>query len=186
MYKRQPAGLLPVIAVRKVGIARIYSADKRIDRFIIDVIVQVARRHRPVKAAPAILDLLVLGDGIQDQRQQTFIRLHHRRQRGTGLAAFLGVRTGQRIQDLRLGDVGPLEREPQRRGGFIEQPHPGAAPAWRAFSQHALHIGGQHMRRIGPHPAKPGHPVRQRRHRHKLVDPLLRHQRQFKLDKQQH
>ena len=62
-----PAGLQPVIAVRQVGIAGIDGADQRIDRFVIDVIVQIARGDRPRKAAPTVLDLLVLGDGVQHQ-----------------------------------------------------------------------------------------------------------------------
>ena len=180
-----PAGLQPVIAVRQVGIAGIDGADQRIDRFVIDVIVQIARGHRPRKAAPAVLDLLVLGDGVQHQRQQALVRTHDRRQRGACLAALVGIRAGQRIQDFRLGDIGSAERESQRSRGLVEQPDPGPAPARRAFGEHAFHVGGKHVRCPCPHAAKPWRPVRQSRHLEKRVHPVLRQTRQFKLDEQQ-
>ena len=62
-----PASFQPVIAVRQISVAIIHRGDQRINRLVIYIIIKIARCHRPRKSAPAILHLLVLGDGVQHQ-----------------------------------------------------------------------------------------------------------------------
>ena len=70
MVEPEPARLQRVVAVRQAGIGVADRRDQRVDHLVLDVIGEVAARDRPRELAPAVLDLLVLGERVGDQREQ--------------------------------------------------------------------------------------------------------------------
>ena len=102
------------------------------------------------------------------------------------LAPFIGIGAGQGIQDFCFGDIGATKRETKRRSGLVEQPHPGAAPTWRAFGKHPFHFSAELIGRHCPHTPQPRGPDLQCRILLNSGKIIRRHLRNFQLDKQHH
>ena len=77
----EPAGLEPVVAMRQFWIGRAHRTDQRIDHLALDAIVEMAGIGDVLETAPAIGDLLVLGERIGDQRKGPLVGFEGFRQR---------------------------------------------------------------------------------------------------------
>ena len=73
----EPARFELVIAMAEGGIAAGHRRDQRLDHFILDLISQIAGRDRPRVAAPFVLNLLVLGQGVGDMSEQRGVIAEH-------------------------------------------------------------------------------------------------------------
>ena len=147
----EPARLQPVIAMRELaGSSSRTARDQRVDDLVLDKIRQIARRDRPREAAPAVLDLLVLGERVGDQRKGPRVLAQDFADRDGGLAAHLGVAVGQQVEHLGLGQLLAAKRKPQIGHGLVEQPGPGGArrrPISRAAASRARPTAGAGERR---------------------------------------
>ena len=127
-----------------------------IDHFILDIIGKVAGRYRAGKAAPAIINAFILGNGVEDQGHQATVFIQHFGPAQPGLAAHLRVRVRHHVHDLGFGNILPVNREPQAGGGFIKQPDPGRPPRGGPFNQHGFQFIGKLVLSPGPHDPEPG------------------------------
>ncbi len=123
----EPMRLQPVIAVRQSWIALAHRRDQRIDDLVLDKICQIARGDRSREAAPAVLDFLVLGERVGDQREGARVLAQHLADRLRRLAADFRVLVGQQIERFRLGQLLAAKREPQVGDRLVEQPRPGGS-----------------------------------------------------------
>ncbi len=156
----QPVGAEPfrlqrIIAMRQVRTGRPHCRGKSVHHLVLDEIGQVSRRIRPREFAPAVLDMLVLGKRVGDQRQRADIGAQHLADDLRRVAAGRRVRVGQQVEDLRLGTVLAAERKPQPRHGLVEQPDPGRPPDHRFLVQDALDLVVEQMRPHGALVAQP-------------------------------
>ena len=93
-----------------------------------------------LEAAPAVGDLLVLGERVGDQGEEADVVLEHLGQRLGRRTALAPVRVHEEMQRrlergrLRLA----VDLEAQRRHGLAEQPAPGPAPRHRFLAEQAL------------------------------------------------
>ncbi len=71
----EPLGLHRVVAVREPRIGGAHRRDQRVDHLALDAVRQMARVGHVLEAAPAVGDLLVLGERVGDQREQAEILL---------------------------------------------------------------------------------------------------------------
>ena len=70
LLEAHPLGLERVVAVRDPGIGVLDGRDQRVHDLVLDLVREVARGDRPREVAPAVLDLLVLGEGVGDPAQR--------------------------------------------------------------------------------------------------------------------
>ena len=125
----EPARLELVVAVREPRIGGANRADQRIDDLALDAVVQMARIRDILEAAPAIGNLLVLGERIGDERKGPLIGLEGFRQRLPRRLALFAVAILQQAQRrLDREFLGP-DLEAQARDGLVEQPVPGGIAA---------------------------------------------------------
>ena len=66
LVQAHPAGLEGVVAVRKAGVGASHGLDEGVDDLVLDLVGEVAPRDRALEVAPAVLDRLVLGEGVGD------------------------------------------------------------------------------------------------------------------------
>ena len=124
--------------MRQPRIGRAHRSDQRIDHLALDAVVQMPRIRNIRKAAPAIGNLLVLGQRVGDQRKGPLIVLEGLRQRlACGLALFRRavLQKIQRRLDRQL--LGP-DLEAQAGDGLVEQPVPGGIAALGFFVKQLL------------------------------------------------
>ena len=98
----EPAGFQIVIAVRQPRIGRSNRADQRLDDLALDAVVQVAQIRHVLEAAPAVGNLLVLGQRVGDERKGPLIVLEGLRQR---LAAALRFPARGSCNRLSVGSI---------------------------------------------------------------------------------
>ena len=118
-----------VVAMRQPRIGRANRSHQRIDHLALDAVVEMARIRDVLEAAPAVGDLLVLGERVGDQRKGPLVGLEGFRQRLRGRLALGAVAILQQVQrrlDREL--LGP-DLETQARDGLVEQPVPGGIAA---------------------------------------------------------
>lgn len=94
----EPAGLQRVIAMRQSRIGCTYRCDQRIDDYTLDTVSEMARVGDVLKAAPAIGNVLILGERVGDQRESALVGLEGFRQRLPGRLALLGRAILQHVQ----------------------------------------------------------------------------------------
>ena len=121
----EPARLERVVAVREPRIGRAHGGHQRVDHLGLDPVRQMARIGDIGKAAPAVGNLLVLGERVGDEREQAHVLLERLRQRLRGGLALLLARVLQEVErrldrERLAGDL-----EAQARDGLVEQPVPG-------------------------------------------------------------
>src|SRR5207245_9100040 len=102
-----------------------HRRDQRVDDFILDEISQVARRDRPGKPPPAILDLLVPGERVGDQRKGPRVFAQHFANSQCSLAANLWIAVGEEVERLGFGQLLTTDRESEVGDGFVEEAWPG-------------------------------------------------------------
>jgi len=71
----EPASLELIIAVRQPRIGGANRAYQRVDDLTLDAVVQMPRVGDVLETAPAIGNLLVLGERIGDQRERPLVGL---------------------------------------------------------------------------------------------------------------
>ena len=106
--------------------------------------------------APAVLDLLVLGERVGDQGEQARAAVEHARDRFRGRLTPGPVLVREPIEDLGAGQLPAVEREAQPRHGLVEQADPGAPAGDRLLVQHALDLVVELMRAEAAHVPQPG------------------------------
>ena len=125
----EPAGLEPVIAVRQLRIGRANRTHQRIDHLALDAVVQMARIRDVLEAAPAIGNLLVLGERIGDERKGPLIGLEGLRQRLRRRLALCAARSCSRLSVGSIASSLAGDLEAQAGDGLVEQPVPGGIAA---------------------------------------------------------
>ena len=169
LLEPEPARLDPVIAMRQARPGVPDRGDQGVDHLVLDLVGEVAARDRAREVAPAVLDLLVLGERVGDQREQADPALEHAGDRFRSRLAFGPVLVREQIEDLGAGELAAVEREAQARHGLIEQPDPGAPAGDRLLVQHALDLVVELMRAEAAHVPQPGPVVGELR---RLLEPL--------------
>ncbi len=144
----EPFRLQPVVAVRETGIGTAHRGDESIDDLVLDEVPEVTRRDRPLEAAPAILDLLVLGKRVGDEGEDAGILPKHLAKDHGRLLARGAVMIGEEMQHLGAGQllgvaVAALPWEAQTRHRLVEQPDPGGAAGDRLLVQQLLDVVGE-------------------------------------------
>ena len=165
----EPLGLEPVVAVREARIGGAHGRDQGPDHLVLDEVLEIARGHRALELAPAVLDLLVLGQRVGDQREDAQVLAQHPAEGFRRRLAYRAVAVGHLVEDLGAGQRCPVEREAQRRHGLVEQAHPGGAPGDALLVQQALQVVAEFVFAERAHVAQPGAVARQRGHRHLVL-----------------
>ena len=134
----EPAGLQPVIAMRQFRIGRAHRGDQRIDDLALDAVVEMAGVRDIGKAAPAVGNVLVLGERVGDQRKGALIGLEGLCQRLRGRLALLAVAILQEIERRLDRQLLARHLEAQRGDGLVEQPVPGGITGLGFFVEQLL------------------------------------------------
>ena len=156
-----PLGLQLVIAMRQPRIGSRDRVGERVDDFRFDAIRQMAIGFRRRIPAPAILDLLVLGQRIGDQREETDILAEHLGERLRRCLADLRITIGELVQYLFGGELVLAERKTQARHGFVEQAAPGGTAGHGLLMQELLDLVAELMLTEQPQITQPGPVMRQ-------------------------
>ena len=120
----EPLRLQRVIAMRQPRIGVAHRRDQRLDHLRLDAVGQMPRVGDVLEAAPAVGNLLVLGERVGDQREGAQVLLEGLRQRlGRGLALLAVLVLHQRERRLER-ELLAVDLEAQRRDRLVEQPVP--------------------------------------------------------------
>ena len=138
------------------GIGPLDRADQRIDHLVLDPVLQVARGDGAGEAAPAVVDLLVLEQRIEDMREEPLVFPEHRGERRGRRPAHAGIGIGEPVERLLHGEPAVAEREAKRGQRLVEQPRPGRRAGHIAVEQQALHVLGKLVGAEGPALLQPG------------------------------
>ena len=114
------------------------------------------RRLRALVFAPAILDLLVLGQRVGEQREDRDIVALHLAERLGGVLALAGILARELVEDLRLAQQLVAKRIAQARDGLVEQARPGGAADDMLLVQRLFHLVGELVRAVDAEIAQPG------------------------------
>ena len=155
-FAAEPARLEPVIPVREIGKGVPDRSHQRLHHRVVHLVVQVALGNRKGELAPLILDLLVLGEHVGDEREQAQLPVQHPAQGLGRFAADGTVVIGQRVQDIGEGQGLAVHRKTQVGNGFLEQAHPRRAPRDGLLVQNLLHLVGKLMGTKGAGVPDPG------------------------------
>ncbi len=117
----------------QVGVAVLDRARQRIHHLVLDLVGEVAAADRGRQLTPRILYLLVLGEGIGDQREQADIFAEALAEGLGRILADHGVRLRHPAHDIARRNFAAGHLEPHTGHGLIEQAGPGAAPGDRLF-----------------------------------------------------
>ena len=121
--------------MRNIIISAADGPDQRVDNLVLHLIGKIAPGHRPRKLSPPILDFLVFGQNIGDERQQANIAVEPVREcPGRGLAAHaVGIR--HHVEYFTGRELLLIHLEADGRHGFVEQPVPCTAAGHGFFLQ---------------------------------------------------
>ncbi len=142
----EPLGLELVVAVRQPRIGRLHRRDERVHHLVLDHVGEVHCRLRMRVLAPAILDLLVLGQRVGDQREDRDIVALHLAEGLGGVLADGRILARKLVQDLRLAERLVAERIAQPRDGLVEQARPRGTPHHVFLVQRLLELVGELVR----------------------------------------
>ncbi len=112
--------------------------------------------------APAVLDLLVLGERVGDKAEEADIARLDARDRLRRVAAQRAVLVREQVERLGAGELLPPDRIAQIGQGLVEEPHPGRAAGHRLVMQELLGLVGELVRAEGAQIPEPGAIARQR------------------------
>src|SRR5204863_7035547 len=113
-------------------VAVAHRRDQRVHDLVLDKIREIAGQDRTREAAPAVLDLLVLGERIGNQRKGARVLAQYLADGLRRLPADFRILVGQQVERLRLGQFLAAERESEVGDSLVEQPRPGG-PAGDVF-----------------------------------------------------
>ena len=163
LLQAQPLRLQPVIAVRKRGISRLDRADHGRDHVVLEIVLEVAGRDRLGMAAPAVVDLLVLGQRVVDQRESADRAVQPIPDRNGRRRALGRIGVAQEVEGLGHGQNPIVDREAHRRQRLVEEARPGGAAADIFLVEQLFQLVRQLVRSKGAQIAQPGLPARQHR-----------------------
>jgi hypothetical protein len=92
------------------------------------------------KTPPAVLDLLVLGERVGDQREEPRVAAEHFADRERRVPPHRRVAVGEKVHCLRLRQLPAAEREAQFGNRLVEEAHPGSAPRDRFLVQQLFQL----------------------------------------------
>jgi hypothetical protein len=127
LVNAEPLGLELVVAVRQPRIGRLHGRGERVDHFVLDHVGEVHGRLRALVLAPAVVDLLVLGERVGDQREDRDIVALHLAEGLGGLLANACILARELVEDLRFAERLVAEGIAQACDGLVEQARPGGA-----------------------------------------------------------
>ena len=147
----EPARLEPVIAVRERRIGRLYRRDQRIHHLVLDLVREVARRDRARQLAPAVLDLLVLGQRVGDEREALDPLAEPGGERLCRLAPEPRIAVGEQVSTP--STVSGLPSTGKRMSATVSSNSrcQAADPAMRFSCSSLLHLVGELVRAEGAH-----------------------------------
>ena len=134
----EPARLERVVAVREPRIGGAHRRHQRLHHLALDPVRQVPRVGDVDETAPAVGDLLVLGEDIGDQRKDAQVLLEGLGQRLRRRLAPLLARILHQIERRLDGERLLADLEAQARDGLVEQPVPGRVGGHRLLVKELL------------------------------------------------
>ena len=161
------------------------GGDQRVDHLALDPVGEMARVGDVGELAPAVGDLLVLGERVGDQRKEAQVGAERG---GEGVRRRLALRLvrvlepgEQRLERQALA----LEVEAERRHRVVEQPVPRGGARHRLLQEQLLDLVGELVRLLLADVLEPRAIVAERRRRHRglqrgVVDPV-----ELELEKQE-
>jgi hypothetical protein len=117
----EPFRLHLVVAMREARIGFLDGGCKRVDYFALDAVRQVAAVGNVFEAAPAIGDILVLGERIGDERKDADVGLEGFGERHCRLAAHFRILFLQHVQRHFQRQLLAVDLEAQFRHRLIEE-----------------------------------------------------------------
>ena len=155
-FHAEPFRLHRIVAVRQPRIGFAHGLGQRVDDAALDAVGEVAGIGDVLKAAPAVGDLLVLGQRVGDQREDADVLLEGRRQRFGGQPAGFGIGVLQAVQRRLQRQLLAVDVEAQVGHGLVEQAVPGAAPGDRLFVEQLLDAVFELVGLVHPEVEHPG------------------------------
>ena len=155
-FDAEPLSLELVIAVRELRIGGLHRFGESIYHLVLDHVGKVHRRLWSRILAPAVVDLLVLGERVGDQRENRDILALHLAEGFGCFLADLRILARELVEDLRLAQHLVAKGIAQARDGLVEQARPGGAADDVFLVQRLLQLVRQLMRAINPKIAQPG------------------------------
>ena len=135
----------------QLGVGRLDRGDQGVDHLVLDEVGQVARGDRPREAAPTVLDLLVLGQRVGDQREGRDVVASARRRRTWRPPCARRRPCPSACAAPRCWSA----RRPRRESASPPWSRRTAAPRRRA-RPHASRAAGTPARRTADAPGRPG------------------------------
>ena len=149
--------------MRKTRRRGLDGRDQRVHDLVLDPVAEIARGDRPLESAPLVLDLLVLGEGVGDEREGAHVLAENGTQSLRRLPAHVAVLVREQVQRLGAAERLAPHGEAQRRHGLVEEPHPGRAAGDLLLEQEPLHLVGKLEGTKRPHIPHPGRVAGERR-----------------------
>ena len=97
--------------MRNSRICCLYCRQQCVDDVVLHEIGEVSGRYWAIEVSPTILDLLVLGERIGDQRKGADLVSKDGTKCLRGFTANLAIRIAKTIKDFRFGQIFAMERE---------------------------------------------------------------------------
>ena len=170
LLQPQPLGLHRVVPVRDSGEGLGDGVGQRLHHLVLNLIGDVAGRHRALVAPPAVVDLLLLDHRVVDPGQQALVVAEGLGDRRSGLGPGFAIGVGEQVEDFGVGQRFAVDVEAQRGHGLIEQLHPGIA----ADNGEVVGVALQLVRElVGLHQPGAGNEAGPRLHR--ILRQFLRH-----------
>ena len=136
----EPLRLQGVVAVRQARIGLAHGGDHRLHHLALDPVRQMAGIGHILEAAPAVRDLLVLGERVGDEREGAQVRLEGLGERVRGVLAHALVRVLQLVEGRLDGQLLAAHGEAQGSDGLVEQAVPGRAAGHRLLVEELLDL----------------------------------------------
>jgi hypothetical protein len=124
----EPLGLQSIIAMGQPRVGLADGGDQRLHHLALNPVGEMARIRHVLEAAPAVGDLLVLGEGVRDEREGAKIGLEGLGQGVGGIPAQGLVRVLKLVEGRLDGQLLAAHGEAQGGDGLVEQAVPGGAP----------------------------------------------------------
>ena len=159
----EPLRLHRIVAVRQPRIGLAHGLGQRVDDAALDAVGEVSGIGDVLEAAPAVGDLLVLGQRVGDEREDPQILLEGASERFGRRAALFRVGVLQAVQRRLQHQLLAVDFEAQLRHRLVEQAVPGAAPGDRLFVEQLLDAILELVGLVHPEVEHPGTVVAERR-----------------------
>ena len=156
--------------MREARIGVRHRRDQRLDHLALDAVGEVARIGDVGEFAPAVGDLLVLGERVGDEGEDAQVRAERRGERVGRRLALLLVGVLQLAEQRLERQALALEVEPQRRHRLVEQPVPGGRAGDGFFQEQLLDLVGKLVRLLLADVLEPGAVMAERRRRHRRLE----------------